>query len=273
MQLTPSESLAGAHECRFRIDFRPLLPTAPPGSPLASVPGAIEAVTAPIASPPAGKASGKGASSKGGPAGAAAAVAAETIVAGTPAALAAAIAASAANARIVLHSDQLGDFIYELRLKSTEAGAEPPLRFACALGARQSSFFRFRHLDARGLVYKCATTRPECFSVVATVTAPPNTPLPLPGAPAAGAPPSAAPPGAAAAAPGATTGSGSGPGGAALLPDPWLGTELVVEVAYEGVAVGDTAAELHVASEVGGAFVVPLLASCRCVCPGANALL
>ena len=118
--------------------------------------------------------------------------------------------------------------------------------------------FRFRHLDARGLVYKCSTTRPECFTVVPTLAAPPNA-AGQSASPAAAAGGGAAAGGAAAAAPAAASGSGSG----SAASDPWLGAELSVEVSYEGVAVGDTAAELHISSEVGGAFVVPLLASCR----------
>jgi hypothetical protein len=215
----------GQPEVTFRVDYRPLVPTGPAGSAVAAAAPAATAAAATAAD--AGAAGGKKDGKVAAPAAGAKAAAggagkAGAAAAGAPIDAAAASAASASTARVTLHSDQLGDFIYEVALRASVGGAEPALRFAAPLGTKQAVVYRFRHLDARPGTYRCAVTRPDVFAL---------------------------PPSVAVAAPAA--------GDAA-----WDGVESSVEVVFEPTAVGEVAAELTLTSEVAGSYTVPLVASC-----------
>ena len=133
-------------------------------------------------------------------------------------------------AKLTLHSDQLGDFVYELQLQALPAGPEPGLSFQAPLGGRQSATFRFRAFDAKvgaAANFKCAVEPATSFSVAPTLSVP---------GPPAGA-------------------------------DAWDGADAAVEVVFEGTssAAGGAplAGTLTVTSDAtGSVWSVPLSAVC-----------
>jgi hypothetical protein len=132
-------------------------------------------------------------------------------------------------AKLTLHSDQLGDFFYDLRLQALPAGPEPGLSFSAPLGGRQGATFRFRAFDAKpgaAATFKCAVTPATSFSVAPTLSVP---------GPPAGA-------------------------------DAWDGADAAVEVVFEGTSAAGgapTAGTLTVTSDAtGSTWTVPLSALC-----------
>jgi len=128
----------------------------------------------------------------------------------------------ARSARLQLHSDQLGDFIYDVHLTAVAPSPEPAVALTAALGQKASTSVRFRHFEPKAAVYKCVVSRPDAFTVPATVSAP------------------VAPVGA----------------------DAWEGAECAFDVTFEGCAIGSEASELTLVSDTGSTYVVPLAATC-----------
>jgi len=126
---TPSESLLVHTSAAFVSTLGRCCPC-PAGLAAGECAWRIQAVTAPICA--ACKGVGQGRVVERGPRRAAAAVAAETIV-GKEHLPPSQLPSLPACEPHYLHTLRLGDFIYELKLKSTEAGAKPP---SCALHAR-----------------------------------------------------------------------------------------------------------------------------------------
>ncbi|RYY35804.1 hypothetical protein EON62_02225 [archaeon] len=193
--------MTGMPEGRWQVEYRPLVPTLSP------------AARAALALQPPSSAGGSRAASRAGTK--------EDKAAAAPAAHL--NPAANTSARVVLHSDQLGDYIYDLNLKAAAAGLEPALRFTCALGMRQTQVFRFKHFDKAAATFKASVTRPDVFTMPPVVTVAP-----------------AAPPA-----------------------DAWDGVDAVIEVAFEGTAIGNVNAELTLASDTSGVYVVPLIADCQ----------
>lgn len=196
--------MTGQTEGLFRIDYRPLMPTPAPGTPFGS-PSQSAPSTRPPSSSGKPKTPGPGSSPGSG--------------------VVAAAAGASNTARIQLHSDQLGDFQYEVKLTATATGPEPGLRFNAPLGGKQASVFRFRAFDVKpgaSSTLRCSVNKPDVFTVPATFT--------LAG------PPSHV--------------------------DPWGGVDGSVEVVFEGVSLGDTQAEMTIVSEAGSTYTVPLQATC-----------
>ena len=132
--------------------------------------------------------------------------------------------------KLTLHSDQLGDFIYDLQLRALPSGPEPGLNFAAPLGGRQAATFRFRSFDAKAgasATYKCAVEPASFFSCPPTLSV---------AGPPAGA-------------------------------DAWDGADAAVEVVFEGSssdAAGPIAGALTVTSDAtGSVWRVPLSAVCQ----------
>lgn len=76
------------------------------------------------------------------------------------------------EADLKLHSDQLGDYLYTLRLKASVAGSEQALRFRSDLGGNHTQTLRFRHYNQSATTYSIAPPRNACFAVPPTVAAP-----------------------------------------------------------------------------------------------------
>jgi len=207
--------MTGQQEGLFRVDYRPLVPShhhdSHAADPHAATTSSVPPTRPSSSKPKPGTATGSKPGTANGTAPATSTGSADSDV-----------------AHITLHSDQLGDFVYNIKLAAKAPGQEPALRFSAPLGGKQSSIFRFRSYDtknpANGGIYHCTTTRPDLFTVPPSITIP-------------------APP------------QGS---------DPWDGVDGSIEVTYEGVNLEDTHAEMHVVSESGqgGTYIVPLIATC-----------
>jgi hydrocephalus-inducing protein len=195
--------MTGQREGRFKLEYRPLVPT----TLSTSRPGTAPATSRP-ATQPAGKTAAKPDKEKD--------------KVDDKAVAAAASAAAATYARVSLHSDQLGDYLYDLKLKAVPAGFEPALRFNSQLGSRQTLQYKIKHYEFKAGNYKCSVSRPDLFSV------PPSISVPVP----------------------------------ASAAEAWDGVDCVVDVTFEGTSVGEVSAELVVASDASGTFVAPLVALC-----------
>jgi hydrocephalus-inducing protein len=75
------------------------------------------------------------------------------------------------TATVRFSSPELGDFVYELRLRAAPAGTERQMQFKAPLGTTARQTFRFRHLLPAGCAYDCAVDK-DVFSVPAQVAAP-----------------------------------------------------------------------------------------------------
>jgi hydrocephalus-inducing protein len=147
------------------------------------------------------------------------------------------------DVELVLHSDQLGDYNYTLKLKGTPPGPEAPLRFQTDFGGHHkltvryvvdvgvwiaemcyvsvACFCRFKHYPMSAGSYAVSVANPECLQVPATVAAP-ATP--------------------------------------ALI---WDGSEVSFDVVFEPEAVGSLKSELRVSSAEGGLYVWPVFTVCE----------
>jgi hypothetical protein len=56
---------------------------------------------------------------------------------------------------LILSSEALGDYVYELKLRAIQAGPEPPLYFDVNLGNRHTQKFQFVHYLAVKVQYTC----------------------------------------------------------------------------------------------------------------------
>jgi len=72
--------------------------------------------------------------------------------------------------KITFSSPELGDFVYELKLRATAAGADRSMQFKSAIGSAQTLTFRFLHFLPADATYECSTDS-EMFSVPGSVSA------------------------------------------------------------------------------------------------------
>ena len=77
----------------------------------------------------------------------------------------------AVTANVTFSSPELGDFVYELKLKASAAGADRSMQFKSAIGTAQTLTFRFLHYLPSDASYECSTDN-ENFTVTGTVSAP-----------------------------------------------------------------------------------------------------
>ncbi|KAJ7536387.1 hypothetical protein O6H91_12G067600 [Diphasiastrum complanatum] len=77
---------------------------------------------------------------------------------------------------LTFENDLLGDFDYELKLRSTSPGFEPPLSFSVSLGNRVAQVFTFKHYPQTKSTYTCVISQrgiEEGFTVEPSVAAKP----------------------------------------------------------------------------------------------------
>ena len=72
---------------------------------------------------------------------------------------------------VTFSSSELGDFVYELRLKASKAGADRSMQFKSSIGSEQTLTFRFLHFLPSDCTYECSTDS-QMFTVGGSVSAP-----------------------------------------------------------------------------------------------------
>eukprot|EP00960_Hanusia_phi_P024729 728453-Hanusia_phi.AAC.1 len=75
------------------------------------------------------------------------------------------------TAKVTFSSTELGDFVFELKLVATPAGADKSMQMKASLGASHKGTFRFVHFLKAAATYQCHADDPA-FSVPATISAP-----------------------------------------------------------------------------------------------------
>ena len=60
------------------------------------------------------------------------------------------------NSTLVLTSEELGDYIYDMILKGVATGSERGMTFNVPLGSKEIQSFRFMHYPAEKAVYECS---------------------------------------------------------------------------------------------------------------------
>jgi hypothetical protein len=229
VRVTQLDALTGRPSGRFRVEFRPLVPTGalitPMSAPEAHVPA--EAGGAAAMPSPAAAGSGPGNKARGTTGKGSGKVGATTARAASPPPPPAAgpspgsaDPAGATTATVTLVSPQIGTTVIRLALSATPAPALPPLSFSSPLGGRVTLPCPFRHHGSVAGAYACTVTPADAgFTVPGTVEA-------QPGADAATA---------------------------------WAGVEAAVPVTYDGSRLGPASAELRIAGPPGCAsYVIPL---------------
>jgi len=78
-------------------------------------------------------------------------------------------------AQVKFTSAELGDFVYQLNLSATGAGADRSMQFKAPLGGLETQTFRFRHFLQDRATYSCETGHPGVFTVSDSVAGPPST--------------------------------------------------------------------------------------------------
>ena len=76
---------------------------------------------------------------------------------------------------VTFSSPELGDFVYQLKLQSSAAGADRSMQFKSAIGLAQTLTFRFLNFLPADCAYECSCDN-AMFSVPASVSAAPATP-------------------------------------------------------------------------------------------------
>jgi hydrocephalus-inducing protein len=79
------------------------------------------------------------------------------------------------EARLVITSVELGDYIYKLDLNARPAASERALHFKAALGASHVQTFRFRnYVEGKPTTYTCSVGQPDSFEMEESVTVDPS---------------------------------------------------------------------------------------------------
>lgn len=79
------------------------------------------------------------------------------------------------EARLVITSVELGDYIYKLDLRARPAASERALHFKAALGASHVQTFRFRnYVEGQPTTYACSVGQPDSFEMDESVTVDPS---------------------------------------------------------------------------------------------------